>query len=54
MCLRYQGIDDNGSGVGGGRRARGLSDNDGNVGGGRGVDDVSKVLETRTKAEGVR
>ena len=54
MCLRSQGIDNDGGGVVRGRQARKISNDDGGVGGGQGIDDASGVSETTTEAAGDR
>ena len=54
MCLRSQVIDNEDSGVGGGRRYRGLSGDNGGVDGGRGIDNASEGLETMTEVAGDR
>ena len=50
MCLQVQGIDNDGGGIGGGKRAQGTSDNNIGVGGGRGIDNKSEVSETTAEA----
>ena len=52
VCLQAKVIDNNNSGVDGGRRSRGLSDNEGGVVRRQGIYDASKGLETTTEAAG--
>ena len=54
MCLRAEGIDDDGGGIGRVRQAKGLSKNNGGVSRVRGVRDASKGLETTTEAAEAR
>ena len=54
MCLQAPVIDKNDGSVGRVRWAHRLRHNDRTVGRGQGVDNVSKGLEIKTKAEGVR
>ena len=54
MCLRYQVIDDNGSGVSRVGQARGLINNVRGVGGGRGIDNAYKRSDTTTETAGGR
>ena len=54
MCLRAQGIDNEGGGVVRVRQARGLSDDDRCVGRGQGIDNASEVLEKTTEAARAR
>ena len=54
MCLRAEGIDNNGGGIGRVGRSKGIGNDDGGVGRGRGIRDASKGLETMTEAAGAR
>ena len=52
MCLQAQGIDNDDSGLDGGRRFQGLSNNDVCVIRGREIDNASNQLETSMEAAG--
>ena len=54
MCLRAEGIDDNGGGVGRVRWAKLISNYDGGVDRGQGIGDAFKGLETTPEAAGDR
>ena len=54
MCLRDQGIDDDGGGVARVRWAHEISDKDGGVGRGQGIDDASEGSETTTEASRIQ
>ena len=54
MCLRAEGIHDNGGGVGRARRDKGLSNNDRSIDRGQEIRDASAGSDTTIKAKGDR